>query len=79
MCIAREEKIRCKTEEGKDGGELELKMSVKQIGGCVQKQQMDWGAAERGAGTQPLFSLMSVVFVSTSSYLSVYLLAAWLV
>lgn len=35
-------------------------MSVKQIGGCAQKQQMDWGAAERGGGTQPLFSLLSV-------------------
>lgn len=35
-------------------------MSVKPIGACVQKQQMDWGAAERGGGTQPLFSLLSV-------------------
>ncbi len=52
-------------------------MSVKQIGGCVQKQQMDWGAAERGGGTQPLFSLLSVCLhflsVCMSAYLSVCL------
>lgn len=47
-------------------------MSVKQIGDCVQKQQMDWGAAERGGGTQPLFSPLSVCL---SLYLSVCLSA----
>lgn len=50
-------------------------MSVKQIGDCVQKQQMDWGAAERGRGTQPLFSLLSVCLrflsVCMSAFLSV--------
>lgn len=54
-------------------------MSVKQIGGCVQKQQMDWGAAERGGGTQPLFSLMPVFFVLLFPYLAVCLPAGWLI
>lgn len=39
----------------------------------MQKQQMDWGAAERGGGTQPLFSLLSVclhVFVCLPTFLS---------
>ena len=43
----------------------------------MQKQQMDWGAAERGGGTQPLFSLLSVcpcfLSVCMSAYLSVCL------
>lgn len=43
----------------------------------MQKQQMDWGAAERGGGTQPLFSLLSfcLCFCCLSACLPTFLSA----
>lgn len=46
----------------KDGGTVENVAAEREMDrrSVEQKQQMDWGAAERGAGTQPLLWLLSL-------------------